>query len=48
MMKMMSPDGDITVQLNMIGFVDDSTYVTEGDPSKPVEDLLERIEQDAQ
>ena len=48
MMKMVSPDKTLTVKLNMVGFVDDATTITGGDPSASVEKLLERIQHDAQ
>ena len=47
-MEMKTPDGSITVTLNMIGFVDDSTMITSGHPSISEEELLERIQHDAQ
>ena len=48
MMKMTTPDGSFTVKLNMIGFVDDSTTVTSGEPTITAEELLQRIQKDAQ
>ena len=48
MMKMTTLNGNLTVQLNLVGFVDDTTACTSGHPSISVSDLLERIQKDAQ
>ena len=35
-----SPNGDMIIRMSIIGFVDDSTCTTGGDPEKPIEDLI--------
>ena len=43
-----SPNLDIALRISIVGFVDDSTCITSGDPTKPIEDLLQRMQHDAQ
>ena len=43
-----SPDGSISLIITTIGFIDDSTVVTEGDPSKPIEEFFGKMQVDAQ
>ena len=45
---MTTPDGSFAVKLNMIGFVDDSTTITSGEPTITAGELLQRIQKDAQ
>ena len=47
-MVITNPRGDIFVQLNIIGFVDDSTSIISGDGNNTVESLLEKVKHDAQ
>ena len=47
-MKMQTPFGDVTLKVNMVGFVDDATCVTAGDPTAPLQDLITRMQHDAQ
>ena len=47
-MLLASPDGDISLRLSIIGFVDDSTCTTGGDPTKSIDELLHKMQQDAQ
>ena len=43
-----SPDGDISLRISIIGFVDDSTCTTGGDPTQSIDDLLQKMQHDAQ
>ncbi|OEU15138.1 hypothetical protein FRACYDRAFT_239817 [Fragilariopsis cylindrus CCMP1102] len=43
-----SPDGDMVVRFNMVGFVDDSTCITGGNANDTLNELLEKMKQDAQ
>ena len=43
-----SPNGDVVVSFNIIGFVDDSTCATGGKRGKTVEQLLVRVKHDIQ
>ena len=47
-MTFSSPDGSVTFSVAIIGFVDDTTCITSGDPSKPLADMLHQIQEDAQ
>ena len=47
-MLFQTPDGAVSLHITIIGFVDDSTVVTGVSPSDPVEELLKRMEHDAQ
>ena len=47
-MTFSSPDKSVSLTLNIIGFVDDTTCMTAGDPSKPLIDMLHRMQHDAQ
>ena len=38
----------MVIRMSIIGFVDDSTCMTGGDPTKPVEVLLSMMQDDAQ
>ena len=42
------PDKLVSLTLNIIGFVDDTTCMTAGDPTKPLTDMLDRMQRDAQ
>ena len=42
------PDGSISLKITIIGFVDNSTVLTGGDPSKPIEEFFEKMQADAQ
>ena len=43
-----SPDGDITLRISIIGFVDDSTCTTGATPGTTNTDLLQKTQEDAQ
>ena len=43
-----SPNGDISLRISIIGFVDDSTCITGGKPEGTLQELLTRMEADAQ
>jgi hypothetical protein len=43
-----SPAGDMVVRFNMVGFVDDSTCITGGNPNDTLQELLEKMKEDAQ
>ena len=43
-----SPTGEMVIRMSIIGFVDDSTCMTGGDPTQPVEALLSMMQDDAQ
>ena len=43
-----SPNGEMIIRMSIIGFVDDSTCTTGGDPEKPIEDLIGKMKHDAQ
>ena len=43
-----SPEGDISLHMAVIGFVDDSTIMTDGQAQEPVEELLKRIQEDGE
>jgi hypothetical protein len=43
-----SPDGDMVVRFNMVGFVDDSTCITGGNPNDTLKELLKKMKDDAQ
>ena len=43
-----SPQGDVSLRISIVGFVDDATCITGGDPNKPIQDLLQRMQHDAQ
>jgi hypothetical protein len=43
-----SPAGDTVVSFNMVGFVDDSTCITGGNPDDTLQELLEKMKNDAQ
>jgi hypothetical protein len=43
-----SPAGDTVVRFNMVGFVDDSTCITGGNPDDTLEELLKKMKEDAQ
>jgi hypothetical protein len=43
-----SPTGDTSLRVSIIGFVDDSTCITEGLPGGTLKELLFRMEEDAQ
>ena len=47
-MTFYSPDGSLSFSMAIVGFVDDTTCITAGDPSKPITDMLQRMQQDAQ
>ena len=47
-MTFSSPDGSVTFSMAIVGFVDDTTCITSGDPSKPLTDMLQRMQDDAQ
>ena len=47
-MTMHSPEGDITLHMSMVGFVDDSTCLTGGNHQHTVKDMLNRMQSDAQ
>ena len=47
-MMFYSPDGSISFSMAIIGFVDDTTCITAGDPSKPLVDMLQCMQEDAQ
>ena len=47
-MKMVTPLGDITLSVTMVGFVDDATYVTSSNPAAPIGDLVKRMQHDSQ
>ena len=42
------PDGAVSLHITIIGFVDDTTVITGGSPSDPVEELLKKMERGAQ
>ena len=42
-----SPNGDVVVSFSIIGFVDDSTYVTSGKRDETVDQLLVQVKHDA-
>jgi hypothetical protein len=43
-----SPAGDTVVRFNMVGFVDDSTCITRGNPDDTLQELLKKMKDDAQ
>ena len=43
-----SPLGDIFIRYNMVGFVDDSTCITGGNPNDSYENLKKKMTEDAQ
>ncbi|OEU08199.1 hypothetical protein FRACYDRAFT_249987 [Fragilariopsis cylindrus CCMP1102] len=43
-----SPEGDMVVRFNMVGFVDDSTCITGGNPNDTLQELLQKMKDDAQ
>ena len=43
-----SPDGDITLRISIIGFVDDSTCTTSVNPGTDITHLIEKTQEDAQ
>jgi organic radical activating enzyme len=43
-----SPAGDTVVRFNMVGFVDNSTCMTGGNPYDKLQELLEKMKDDAQ
>jgi hypothetical protein len=43
-----SPAGDTVVGFNMVGFVDDSTCIIGGNPDDTLQELLEKMKDDAQ
>ena len=43
-----TPNGDVVVSFSIIGFVDNSTCVTGGKRNETIDQLLERVEYDAQ
>jgi hypothetical protein len=43
-----SPAGDTVVRFNMVGFVDDSTCITGGNPNDTLQQLLVKMKDDAQ
>ena len=45
---MVTPLGDITLSVTMVGFVDDATCITSGDPAAPIGDLVTRMQHDSQ
>ena len=47
-MEISTPFGDHRVLLHMVGFVDDSTTVTGGNKTDTVQDLLKKMQEDAQ
>ena len=47
-MTFSTPDKLVSLTLNIIGFLDDTTCMTAGDPSKPLLDMLRRMQHDAQ
>jgi hypothetical protein len=47
-MEFTSPDGDMVVRFNMVGFVDDSMCITGGNVNNTLTELLEKMKQDAQ
>ena len=47
-MTFSSPDGTVTFSMAIVGFVDDRTCITSGDPFKPLSDMLQQMQEDAQ
>ena len=47
-MKMVTPLGDITLSVTMLGFVDNATCITLGDPAAPIGDLVKRMQHNSQ
>ena len=47
-MLFQSPSGDMIVRFNMVGFVDDSTCITGGEPSDSLQQVINKMKQDAQ
>jgi hypothetical protein len=47
-MLFQSPEGDMIVRFNMVGFVDDSTCITGGNPDDTLQELLKKMQDDAQ
>ena len=47
-MEILTPFGDHCVLLHMVGFVDDSTTITGGNKTDTVQDLLKKMQEDAQ
>jgi hypothetical protein len=43
-----SPSGDMIVRFNMVGFVDDSTCITGGDAEDSLQQIIDKMKQDAQ
>ena len=43
-----SPKGDMIVRYHIIGFVDDSTYIVDGNKNNTIETLKEKMRKDAQ
>jgi hypothetical protein len=43
-----SPERDMVVRFNMVGFVDDSTCITGGNPNDTLQELLQKMKDDAQ
>ena len=47
-MTFTSPDGTVQFSMAIVGFVDDTTCITSGDPSQPLQAMLQRMQDDAQ
>ena len=47
-MTFSSPDGSVTFSMAKVGFIDDTTCITSRDPSKPLTDMLQRMQDNAQ
>jgi hypothetical protein len=43
-----SPSGDMVVRFNMVGFVDDSTCITGGEENESLQQVINKMKQDAQ
>ena len=42
-----TPDGKIVLHITIVGFVDNTTVITDGSQYKPIDQLLKRMQQDA-
>ena len=42
------PDGNMMLQFNMVGFVDDSTCITGGNKEDTLQELIQKMKADAQ
>ena len=42
------PDGNMMLQFNMVGFVDDSTCITGGNKEDTLQELIQKMKADAE